>query len=85
MSPVQHLSSTLDCAETATLLHALKHYENYWSALVLNADHISDPEIAQKMVRTWREARKLRVLVEREIEGHHTDRDESDPDPMAIY
>lgn len=40
MSQDRKLETSFDGQEVAALLHALRHYETYWSALVLSADHV---------------------------------------------
>ncbi|WP_353475908.1 hypothetical protein PVT71_23295 (plasmid) [Salipiger sp. H15] len=85
MVRVRKLETSFEGREVASLLHALTQHENYWSALVLSADHIEGKAVSQEMVLTWRAARRLRIRIEQEIEAGPLAEISQGPTSMDIY
>lgn len=85
MSQVRKLETSFDTREVASLLHALRQYENYWSALVLSADHVEGQGVRQELVTAWREARTLRRRIEQEAEQHQLAEAGDGPASMDVY
>ncbi len=84
MSRVQQVAVKFDGPDAETLLHAIRHYENHWSALVLSADHIRGQSHSQEMALMWRRVRSLRLRIEKEIEGRSMEGSKVGPDSMDI-
>ncbi|NDV53333.1 hypothetical protein [Salipiger sp. PrR003] len=85
MSQDRKLETSFDGHEVAGLLHALSHYETYWSALVLSADHMKGKGVSQELVTAWREARMLRRRIEHEAEQHQFAEMDVGPASMDVY
>lgn len=81
----QKLETSFDGREVAGLLHALKQYENYWSALVLSADRVEGREVSQELVTAWRHARMLRRRIEQEAERQQVTEVDAGPASMDVY
>ncbi|MCA0943192.1 hypothetical protein CLG85_022175 [Yangia mangrovi] len=85
MPRVEILEAKFERQELTSLLHALRLYETHWSALVMSADHAHGREASQEMLHTWREARKLRRRIEKEIDLLPLSDASEGPASMDVY